>query len=380
MRRTRLRRRGDPTSNLYAFVRDAIAAYYAKHPKPAMAKTVNFEEVLYQLNLAAPYFTDSSFLQGSNALLQPRGLPDVLGNGGASRAVDGNVLRHLSTSLLDALVDEFIARSAVATTSKSVQIDCLRTFLDDLETEFDIGIVTLNYDDMFTQARPDLFTGFDKATGAFESRAVLERGEWGFIYHLHGSFHFAMAERMSDMHGIFWEGTPKAGAAVQSTGRNVRTSMEGTGFPNTTIVAGHGKTQQILRNPFRTFFAQTNRLIQDADSLLFLGYGFGDLHLNAAFSEVRDRRRPAVVVGWAPDDEDSLPFRMDVWVENLVNTLPFNVNAMAAPGATTAAVVADLKAAREFEVSNDPKYPLAVWYGGFLAACAETRQIVSYLS
>lgn len=44
----------DPTSNLYAFVRDAIAAYYAKHPKPAMAKTVNFEEVLYQLNLAAP--------------------------------------------------------------------------------------------------------------------------------------------------------------------------------------------------------------------------------------------------------------------------------------------------------------------------------------
>ena len=76
-------------------------------------------------------------------------------------------------SLLDALVDEFIARSAFAITSKSVQIDRLRTFLDDLETEFDIGIVTLNYDDMFTQARPDLFTGFDKGTGAFESRAVL---------------------------------------------------------------------------------------------------------------------------------------------------------------------------------------------------------------
>lgn len=99
--------------------------------------------------------------------------------------------------------------------------------------------------------------------------------------------------------------------------------------------------------------------MHEADSLLFLGYGFGDLHLNAAFSEVRDRHRPIVLVDWADDNQDPLPFRNDTWSYNLFKALPGDAHAMSSIGHSAPADLGDLRAARELEVSNNPTYPFA---------------------
>jgi len=369
----------EPVSNLYRHCRDAIQAYYDKAPKPMLRKSVNFEEVLYHLNLLAPYYSDSARVYGPSALLAPRSLPDVVEFGRTRKTVDGNVLRNLVGMLMDTLVDHFIDACATASIDKSAQIAELGHFLEALDEEFDIGIITLNYDNVFTQARPGLYTGFDLSTGAFEPLSVLSRDPWGFIYHLHGSIHFAMTGNHHDMHGITWAAIPKKGHAGGAFGRNTHESMEGTSYPTSTIVAGYGKTQQILRQPFRTYFAQVNRLTHDAESLLFLGYGFSDLHLNAAFSEVRDRHRPVVVVDWANDDQDSLSFRQDDWTYQLFKTLPGDAHRMSAPGHGAPASVDELRAANEVEVSNNPDYPLAVWYNGLLAACQNSTKIISHL-
>ena len=37
--------------------------------------------------------------------------------------------------------------------------------------------------------------------------------------------------------------------------------------------------------------------------------------------------------------------------------------------------IAKLKATREFEVSTNPKFPLAIWYGGFINACENYQKI-----
>src|SRR6185312_9654531 len=150
--------------------------------------------------------------------------------------------------------------------------------------QFDVGIITLNYDNVFTRARPGLHTGFD-ATGLFNPLSVLDRKDWGFIYHLHGSVHFAMTGVPHDMHGITWTTAPAKNHTAHAFGRDWQDSMEGTSYPRSPFVAGYGKTQQILRQPFRTYFAQVSRLAHEADSLLFIGYGFGDFHLNSVFSE-----------------------------------------------------------------------------------------------
>jgi hypothetical protein len=63
-------------------------------------------------------------------------------------------------------------------------------------------------------------------------------------------------------------------------------------------VASYGKTQQILRRPFRSYYSELDRLLSSADGLLCLRYGFADLHLNAALEGYRDaRHRPVVMQG-----------------------------------------------------------------------------------
>jgi len=369
----------DPSSNLYRHVRDSINAYYAANVKPALAKAANFEEVLYQLNLLGHYLSDPHRIFGSKALLTANPLPDIHHFNRNLRAVDGDVTRQLALEMVDAIVEEVIAKSASAHTTKSSEIRRLQNFLDALSAEFDIGVVTLNYDDIFEQARPDLFTGFD-ASGHFNPMSVFARSNWNFIYHPHGSIHFGMTGTPHDMHAITWDPSPSASHTSSSSGRSTQDSMEGIDFPTSPIIAGYGKTTQSLRQPFRTYFAQTNRLVHEADGLLFLGYGFGDFHLNMALSEVRNRPRPTVVVDWAPDNQDPLHLRMDSWAVNLCRTLPVNATSMVARGTSAPADIKELKATNEFEVSDNPSLPLAVWYGGFLNACDHPAKVIANLS
>jgi NAD-dependent SIR2 family protein deacetylase len=368
----------EPTTNLYRYCRDTINGYYSKSSKPALAKTANFEEVLYQLNLLCPYLSDKSHKHGSNALLSASALPDVL-HFGKNAVADADILRHLSSSSLDMLVNHFIGQCALATHQKAAEIAQLKKFLDALSDEFDIGIITLNYDNMFTQARPSLYTGFDPISGQFDPRGVFSRPGWEFIYHLHGSIHFNMNGRSRGMHEISWEAHPATSSSTSSFGRNTQDSMEGTDFPTSTIIAGYGKTQQMLRQPFRTYYSQANRLIHQADSLLFLGYGFSDLHLNAIFSEVDSQRVPSVLVDWAPNDQDSLPHRFDDWSYNLGRTLSFDASHMSAPGHVAPASIGELKQDLTLEVSNDPKFRLAVWYNGMVEATKHPDKILAHL-
>lgn len=368
----------DPTSNLYRHCRDAINVYYGGSPKPALRKWANFEEVLYQINLLTSYVSDPLRLHGSNTLLRASFLPDVLEFGRTGKPADGDVLHGLTNTLMDALVDHFIDACATASTAKATEIAELGMFLKALQDEFEIGIITLNYDNLFTQAVTGLHTGFD-STGKFDPMSVLARTGWNFLYHLHGSVHFAMERVAHDLHGVTWTSTPTKSGAVHAAGRSSQHSMEGTAYPMSPFVAGYGKTQQILRQPFRTYFAQVNRLVHEADSLLFLGYGFGDLHLNAAFSEVRNRHRPIVLVDWAADTQDPLPFRNDTWSYNLFKTLPGNAHAMCSVRHSAQADLGDLRAACELEVSNDSNYPLAVWYNGMLEACRHPQKILNHL-
>lgn len=378
----------NPTSNLYRHIRDTIQSYYDKNPKPMLREQVNFEEVLYQINVLASAFADPSYYHGSNALLSPKYLPDVLVFNKESKQVDGYLLSQLSNILIDELVDCFIDKCEMMATNKSEQIAELRSFLKDLSNEFDVGIITLNYDNVFTQALPNLFTGFNFKTGDFEPFSVLSREQWGFIYHLHGSIHFSMnVIPPRDLHKIMWTTTPSKHHKVHSLGRGTQTSPEGTKHPISTIIAGYGKTQQVLRQPFRTYFAQVNRLVHEADSLLFIGYGFGDKHLNVAFSEVRNRHRPIVVIDWTNSSRNSLPelfpeplpFRNDDWARNLFGTLVGNVDRMSQSGHSAPADIDNFKESNELEVSNDPDYPLAVWYNGLLEACRNRDNIIAHL-
>lgn len=368
----------DPSISLYAYFRDAIQGYYAQNPKKGMAKTANFEEILYQLNLLIPYYTDRNWLHGSKALLKPQHYPEIMYFGSTRRTIDGDVLSSLTAELMDALVEHFIDKCEDVSRTKQRELVGLHQFLNVLQNEYDIGIITLNYDNVFEQALPNLHTGFDDL-GFFEPTSVYGRTDWGFIYHLHGSVNFAMTGVDADLHGITWTKTPTKSHEVQSGGRSRHQSMEGTQYPSSTFIAGYGKPQQLMRQPFSTYFSQAGRVIEEADSILFIGYGFSDQHLNGLFSGVRSKRRPVVVLDWAKDDQDPLQFRQDNWTYNLFETLKCAARVMAAPGRSSAPDVGELKATNEFEVSSDTDRPLAVWYNGLAGACTHPDKILANL-
>jgi len=356
----------NPSSNLYAFIRDEMNKYYATTPHQYMKRTANFEDVLYRMRVLAGVISDGLKQVGSNAFLQPQPLPDVTWFK-AARPADGTVLLQLANILVDCLAEDFVTRCASLPSNKASELAELQTFVKRLSDDFELGVITLNYDDVFQHALPNLYTGFDQH-GRYAPREVATRSSWNFIYHLHGSIHFAMKVSEEDLHEITWTAIPQVNADIQSSGRSLGDSIEGINFSTSTIVAGYGKTQQILRQPFRTYFAAATQAAVQADSVLFLGYGFADYHLNALFSDHAVRRRPTVIVSWADATEDPLNLRQDDWTWNLARTLPYEAQTMTARGSKSPANIADLLANDLPEVSNDPAHPLEVWYGGMRQA------------
>lgn len=366
--------------NLYSHIRDTINDYYGKNPKTALACQANFEETLYNILQMSASLSDESYRNPLNALFSANPLPKINYFGRETREVDGYLLKSLASILTDSLVAEFIYRCNLLPSNKNHEMSIFKQFLDALSEEFDIGIITLNYDNIFTQAKPDLITGFDSSSGLFRPDSVIKSSQWGFIYHLHGSVHFDMSGNARDMHEITWRDQPVACNGSQSSGRSSIDSMESISYLNSPIIAGYGKSNQILRTPFLTYFCQIERLVSEADSFLFLGYGFNDLHLNAMFHSIRDRNRPVTIIDWADDNQDSLHHRHDNWTYNLFKTIPANAYCMSYANSVSAADISELKLTKSFEVSNDPHYPLAVWYDGMLSACKNADKVISTLT
>jgi hypothetical protein len=151
------------------------------------------------------------------------------------------------------------------------------------------------------------------------------------------------------------------------------------------VVAGYGKTVQLLRRPFRTYYAELDRLVTECDGALFLGYGFGDIHLNMAFEKFRDAaRRPVVVLDYA-DDADTTAGGAD-WdgrhrtVTSAMGIFRINPHDMRWLGHTAPGQVGKLKVSQDFEVCSEAATPLALWYNGMLAATKNATKVIKALT
>jgi len=365
----------DPGSSLYS----ECARLMSGHLRQGRdyQSSSNFEQVLYQLQRLATWHSNAAYgLNRANVLWQPQILPKVL-EAGRSVPTDGRVLHTLANQLVDVIVDEMVMRCACI--DPRSELEDLSKFLSALREHFEIAVLTLNYDNLFEKVAPDLFTGFDHS-GSFDPPAILMREPWDLLYHLHGSIHFTMARSDHELHEIQWCMHPRKSHDVHGTGRSTQNSGENVDFPTSIIVTGLEKPQQLLREPFRTYYAQGSRLVHQADAVLVLGYGFADAHVNALLKSVRRRPRPVVVVDYAEDDQDPLAFRNDPWAFGLFEALPGTSHGMSARGGSSPAEISELREAKAFEVSHDANCPLAVWYNGMSAACQYPDRIVAELS
>lgn len=364
-----------PNTNLYVFVRDAI------NKRLKGKRQTNFEEVLYSLSVLSTLLKDSvDHSNALGALLEINPLPEIT-IFGTSRTPSGGDLSLLQSTLIDKLLAEVRDRCSRLASDKATQLQTLTDFMADLSKEFEIAILTVNYDDVLLQGSSGLTTGFD-STGTFVSSMVRSRS-WDFCYHLHGSVHFNMVGGLaSALHEIKWEDDLAAKFQQNTSGRNAVRTMEGLSVLTSAIIAGYDKTNQILRAPFRTYYCELEKIVAEADCYLLCGYGFADLHLNAQLETMRGSSgstKKVVILTYADDREDPLQFRQDSWSHDLAGTLIVDTDNMGTKSGKSAPMIADLKANQEFEISHNPKFPLVVWYDGFLSACRNAAGVIQEL-
>lgn len=367
----------NPGANLYDFIKDELSAYWSR--TSPLIPPVNYEDVLYVITILESYYPAGLYTGPLGAFMGIRQFPDVNYFDNRHRRVDADIFRHLASELVDRILLEFRTRCK----GSIPNIGDLRCFFSVLTAEFDVAVVTTNYDNLIYQALEPIETGFDQA-GMFDPGRVLGRSTWPCILHLHGSVHFDMDTVGNNLHAIKWQADLNAQFQPNSSSRSSNMASGGNKFPTSAIVVGGNKTDQILRLPFRTYYSEMDRLIHESDALLCCGFSFADNHIKDAFGSYRDGRdRPVVVVDCAANGQmlaGSSFGPSDTAAQRMINMSGIMPNQMVALGYRIPGTVDKLVAAKDFQRHSIKGKRLSIWYNGMLEACKNAAGVITELS
>lgn len=359
----------DEQKSLYSWVKDRLSNHVSQNPNNRLNNLINFENILFTIQNLYTISKDEQWLYFNNRLkpfIDLHDFPEII-SFGKEKIADAYDFHFLHSYLVDKLLDYFRNKCKTITQDKKNEINSLKIFFESLKNDFKIGFINLNYDNIILSSLPDLRTGFNKLTGEF-SRDELYKPDWNFCYHLHGSVHFDMKSRnKEDMHKIYWNEDLNSQFSQNSSGRSGSYTSEGLDHLNSCIIAGLDKSNQILKEPFGQYYMQLDKLIYESDCILFIGYGFNDLHLNSFFPFIRydkSKLRKVVIIDWAADDEDGINYRHDGWSHGVFMTFPFNGYEMGNGKSKLPQPALYFKKSKTFEKSSNPQYPLSIWYNG----------------
>lgn len=351
---------------------------YQKAGKPALRPALNFEKALGDMVALSQWMVPAPY---GNSLRQiacngapPPGLcfpcPDRYG----PSVTISDQLCHLLVELAKHI--RLLSRGIDGTKPSAQRYG---TFISALHDEFDVGVYNLNYDTCALVAWPDAFTGFND-TGTFAPIEVYDRRDWGFIYHLHGSVHHSLGDPFGDqicwrqdLAGEFHDGHP---------GRSDDERSNGKSFPKTTLIAGGFKLDQLLVEPFHSFYAALVRHVYEADAILIGGYGFADEHVNRILrnrltSAATNQRPPLMVLDRASDKTDPMACRDDLWCHEFHRATGVDGSFFREPGHTSWPNPRELADRAAFEVASGHR--VALWHGGFNEAASRLDGILPWL-
>ena len=257
-----------------------------------------------------------------------------------------------------------------------------KSILEKLRENFDLGIYNLNYDTVASTAWPEAFNGFDNQ-GFFEPLSVSQRPEWGFIYHIHGSVHYCISDPVVRP-WIVWRDDLKShysvcGVPQSDMAQNFRP------IPLTTLITGGFKQEQILAEPYQTFYSTLVRHVHEANAILIVGYGFGDAHMNQVLSnrfQLPDEYSPypkVVVLEKSREDRyrtahlESHEYR-SCEMTHVLNT------SFASPGKPSPKEYRTVKELiQDGHFERDGQNRVALWHGGFPEALCAVDEIIDFL-
>ena len=376
--------KSDKNKSLYSWVKGQLNDYESDNKLIKSETLNNFENLLYTIQTLSSIDSYDHWKFLSNRLkpfIKLIEFPEI-NIFKQTRIANGNDFHFLQSYLIDKLLEHFRFKCKTLKKDKPNELSQLSRFLKALNSDFELGFINLNYDNVILTALPNLNTGFNKSDGEFD-RSLIYNSKWNFCYHLHGSVHFDMKGGNGvEMHKILWNNDLNSQFSQNSSGRNSNYTSEGINHLNSCIIAGLDKTNQLRKEPFGQYFMQLDRLVYESDAILFIGYGFNDLHLNNVFpfnSYDKNKKRKVVIIDWASDDEDGINFRQDAWSSGVFDTIPHNGREMGNGKSSLTQPVMTYKKNKTLEKSSNPNYPIAIWYDGFMSACQNYDKIIAEL-
>jgi hypothetical protein len=353
-----------------------LEQYYNRNPRPHLGISLNFEKVLGEMTALASWVSPSPFGNALSEAVKDSTTSDQFT--WPSAAPDGayffrQLILEQTSYLLDRLA-KYMRHHSRTVTSDDKNFVRFRQILDTLASEFDLGVYNLNYDDLAVRAMPRFFTGF--TDGNFDGKGVAMRGEWNFVYHIHGSVHYSLSDLFG--RGMTWRSDLSGGFNDSDHAFPYMASGFKPILP-TTLIAGGFKLDQLLADPSQSFYASLIRHAHEADAILIGGYGFGDHHVNRALQNRCDlapynpSSRPPVVIltktnpsiGWTAN-------RPDLWAWELTHALNTRFgNDVQTPS------FQQLVEHNHFEI--DMHNRVAIWHGGFVEAATRLDAIINWL-
>lgn len=163
-------------------------------------------------------------------------------------------------------------------------------------------VATLNYDDLAQKGDTRFYDGFASSGDqrAFDHEFALQATRTqNTLLWLHGSIHLNVEVPTPGLHAtscpevgeLFWEAD--ADRALRGWVQGFRN--DGISFP---VVIATDKPRQLLRTPFLDYWHVLNRSLDSAATLLVIGYGGGDEHLNGILQDAVLRRGSDLRVVW----------------------------------------------------------------------------------
>ena len=372
-----------PENNVFNVLWEASEHHYNQN---SYSIGPNYERVLGDMTMLASWLSPRPFgMPLSEALKDKRSVDQLnwLLDDSDEYAARKRV-QEQHTFLLDKLAGHMRKRSR-ALDHTSAEFLCYQMFFDKLRDRFHVGIYNLNYDTVAGTAWDEAYNGFDR-WGRFDPLCVSRRQDWNFIYHLHGSVHHSISDPVASP-WIIW----KKDLADEFSDCGIPQNDMAQGFrsiPLTTLLAGGFKLDQLLADPYQTFYSTLVRHVHETDAILVIGYGFGDPHVNGVlrnrFVKRPDhdgRPQPQVVVLEKTSRERWRTARRQInefWSWELTHTFNTGFSDGSERPSDDRRTVGEFIDNENFE--KDVRDGVAIWHGGFPEAFSAVDRIVDRIT
>ena len=189
----------------------------------------------------------------------------------------------------------------------------LRNVIGSLNERFHLTVATLNYDDLFERCVDRWVDGFQSngSQGAqFVPKLLIQTSSDPVLLHLHGSVRFyVLGGRDADNWEILRASGPDF-TGIPTATRRIRDpdfAQSGDSLVVGPMITGLRKTDKVTRSPYGYYQYRLHDALMKSPRLLIVGYGGGDVYLNALILEMQRIHGDSLRVAFILHHEEDAP-------------------------------------------------------------------------